>query len=278
LADFLAVRPTFVVIGAMKTGTSSLANYLRAHPHVFMTTPKEPGFFSLRWERGLDWYESLFAGAGQAVALGEASTNYTKAPALSGVPGRMASVVPDAKLVYVVRDPLHRIRSHYIHNCAHRGERRSIDAAVRANPDFLDFSRYAYQLGLFLEHFDRQQILIVSSEQLRHERDVVLRRIFEFIGVASDADIQNIDEEFNRGRDKRRTPLFLERARVWANWLHIAQRFPLSWREQAWKATKVGRITARTSASTRRWIKQELVDDLEHFYELAGPDLQRWSL
>jgi hypothetical protein len=79
----------------------------------------------------------------------------------------MASVIPDARLVYVVRHPVHRVRSHYIHNCAHRGERRPVDEAVRANPDFLDFTRYGYQLDLFLEHYPREQILIVSSERLR---------------------------------------------------------------------------------------------------------------
>ena len=78
----------------MKTGTSSLASYLREHPEVFMTTPKEPGYFSLRWDKGGDWDEGLFVGAGDAVARGEASTNYTKAPSLPHVPERMVGLLP----------------------------------------------------------------------------------------------------------------------------------------------------------------------------------------
>lgn len=277
MTDSSAVLPTFVVIGAMKTGTSSLASYLRAHPEVFMTTPKEPGFFSLRWDHGLEWYEELFTEAGGAPARGEASTNYTKAPSLPGVPARMASVIPDARLVYVVRDPLPRVRSHYIHNCAHRGERRPVDVAVREDPDYLDFSRYGYQLQLFLEHYRRDQILVVSSERLRSHRRDVLREVFDFVGVDPHAEIENVDEELNRGRDKRRTPVWIEEARVWANRLHIAQRFPLSWRERAWKATQVGRISARMSEPTKQWVLGELRSDLEAFYEIAGGDFPRWA-
>ena len=60
--------PTFVVIGAMKTGSSSFATYLGAHPAIFMSTPKEPSYFSIRWRRGQPWYESLFDDAGHAAA------------------------------------------------------------------------------------------------------------------------------------------------------------------------------------------------------------------
>jgi hypothetical protein len=65
---------------------------------------------------------------------------------------------------------------------------------------------------------------------------------------------------------------------VWANRLHIAQRFPLSWRERAWKSTKVGRISARMSRDTEAWVVGELGSDVARLYELAGPDFPRWSL
>lgn len=272
------VLPTFVVIGAMKSGTSSLAHYLRAHPEVFVTSPKEPGFFSLRWDLGLDWYESLFAGAGDARARGEASTNYTKSPFLTGVPARMASVIPDARLIYLVRHPVERIRSHYSQVAQHRNERRPIDEAVRANPDYVDFSRYAYQLGLFLEHFERDQILVVSSERLKSDRAAVLHEVFEFIGVTPDQPIDNIGREFNRGSDKRRAPEAVERARVWANRLHLAQRFPTAWRERVWKTMQVAPIATDLAVSTEQWLVAQLAEDIEAFYEIAGPTFPRWSL
>src|SRR6266568_6603804 len=91
--------PNFFVIGAMKAGTTSLYEYLFAHPNVFLPTEtKEPAFFARNWRRGEGWYRSLFAGAGDAVAVGEASTSYTKYPTITTVPDRMASVVPEARL------------------------------------------------------------------------------------------------------------------------------------------------------------------------------------
>src|SRR5205809_5721571 len=80
--------PTFLVIGAMKAGTDSLWHYLRAHPRVHMSETKELDFFvsELNWRRGLPWYRSRFSGASaDAVAVGEASTSYSKHPVYAGV-------------------------------------------------------------------------------------------------------------------------------------------------------------------------------------------------
>ena len=113
--------PSFLVIGAMKAGTTSLYHYLHAHPQVFMPSIKELDFFVAggNWGRGLHWYQKQFAGAGPgAVAVGEASTMYTKYPSVDGVPERIAAHLPEVRLVYVVRDPIDRIRSHYRHRVA----------------------------------------------------------------------------------------------------------------------------------------------------------------
>ena len=109
--------PTFVVIGAMKAGTVSLCRYLDDHPAVFLGrggTFGEPNYFvaEQNWPRGRDWYESLFDGADgadKAAAIGECSPSYSWAHAFRGVPERMAQVVPQARLIYVVRDPIARM-------------------------------------------------------------------------------------------------------------------------------------------------------------------------
>jgi hypothetical protein len=121
--------PNFVVIGAMKAGTVSLRHYLDEHPDAFLGRGGrfgEPNFFVAEhnWPRGRGWYESLFDGAGSATALGECSPSYTMAPAFGGVPGRMAQVVPNARLVYVVRDPIAR----------HGGEGRDLLPPQAAGP------------------------------------------------------------------------------------------------------------------------------------------------
>jgi len=178
--------PTFVVVGAMKAGTTSLYHYLRAHPQVYMPRVKELDFFleEANWSRGLRWYERRFRGVPDgARALGEASTNYTKHPQYPGVPERMAEVLPDARLIYVVRHPIDRIMSHYRHRIAAGSERRPFAEAVLTDPTYVATSRYAMQAARFLDHFPREQLLILTSEALKTDRTAAIARVYGFIGV-----------------------------------------------------------------------------------------------
>lgn len=175
--------PSFLLIGAMKSGTTTLWWYLREHPDVFMATPKEPNFFNDHWHRGVGWYERLFAGAGATPARGEASVRYTSYPDDPECPSRIASVVPDARLLFVVREPVARMRSHYLHEVAALRERRPIEQALRENPIYLDRSRYATQLERYLDHFAREQLLVLRAEDLFRDPSGVLPGVYGFLGV-----------------------------------------------------------------------------------------------
>ncbi|MEM9772050.1 MAG: sulfotransferase domain-containing protein, partial [Cyanobacteria bacterium P01_D01_bin.73] len=98
--------PSFVIIGAMKGGTTSLHRYIASHPNVVTSSIKETDFFrsAKDYSKGIDWYESLFEGSGTYAF--EASTNYTMRHKFPGVPERMHSVLPNAKLIYLLRDPI----------------------------------------------------------------------------------------------------------------------------------------------------------------------------
>lgn len=128
--------PTFIVVGAMKAGTTSLAAYLGSHPEVFVTTPKEARFFGSssdeNWPRGLGWYRQLFTSSAGARARGEASPGYTMAPHVPHVPERIASVVPDVRLVYLLRNPVGRIRSAYIDRSSRGVESMPLREALHA--------------------------------------------------------------------------------------------------------------------------------------------------
>jgi len=180
--------PTFVVIGAMKSGTVSLSHYLDEHPGVFLgrgDTFGEPNFFIAErtWGRGLGWYESLFVQAG---AVGECSPSYTMAPLFEGVPARMAQVVPDARLVYLVRDPIARMRSMYLHQVSAGRERRRPEDAL-LDERYLTPSQYGFQLAGFLDYFDRSQVLVIASEALRDRPRDALTVLFDHLGVDPNA-------------------------------------------------------------------------------------------
>jgi hypothetical protein len=177
--------PTFIIIGAMKAGTTSLWRYLSEHPDVFMAEEKEPDFFveEKTWGRGRGWYESLFADGEASVARGEASTSYTKHPFFAGVPERMVSVVPDVRLVYVLRHPVERIVSQYRHALRAGWEKVTLERALDTNPQYVDISSYASQLERYAGLFDRANILTVLAEHLRSDRPRTMQRVFSFIGV-----------------------------------------------------------------------------------------------
>jgi hypothetical protein len=200
--------PTFIVIGAMKAGTTSLFHYLRGHDQIFMSKIKELDFFVAEgnWSRGLDWYRQQFAGAGDALARGEASTLYTKYPQYDGVPERIARVVPDVRLIYVVRDPLARMRSHYQHRVKTGAETAPPEVALVEDPIYLAYSSYGMQLERYLEHFPREQILVVTSEALRSDRRATVQGVYDFLGVDSSQVPDVIGTEFYRTAERRTYP------------------------------------------------------------------------
>src|SRR3954454_1582153 len=141
--------PNLIVIGAAKAGTTSLHHYLDLHPQIAMSRWKELDFFSKEFDRdGLRWYESQFA---DAPVRGESSPSYTRHPENPGAAARMASVVPDAKLIYIVRDPVDRYVSSSRSTRHALGKRsRALDGDLESEQAF-HTSHYAVQLALYLE-------------------------------------------------------------------------------------------------------------------------------
>ena len=164
--------PNFLIIGAAKSGTTSPYRYLRDHPQVFIAHSKELKFFTsrTRWGFGPGWYAWQCSDADGAVAIGEASPSYTRYPQRRGVPERVARVLPDARLVYLIRHPIERMRSHYLHRVLQGRGRAPLDEAVLSDPGYLDTSRYAMQIKQYLEWFSSAQLLVITAEALRRDR------------------------------------------------------------------------------------------------------------
>lgn len=196
--------PTFLVVGAAKSGTTSLWHYLRSHPQVFMPETKEPGFFvqEIAWKRGRAWYEGLFAAGASAAARGEASATYTMFPVLAGVPERIASVVPDVRIIYLMRDPVERMRSGYVQRLGVGEERRPLRTALLFDATYVNLSRYAMQLEQYFDWFPRAQVLLLTAEELRDRRSETMDRVLSFIGVDAAPSV-DLTTELNRGADKR---------------------------------------------------------------------------
>jgi Sulfotransferase domain len=199
------VLPDFVCIGAMKAGTTSLYGYLNEHPQIEMPAVKEIDYFveELNWPRGQDWYEGHFAHVPEGSLTGDISPNYSKHPHFGGVPERMARVVPEARLIYVMRDPVARMRSHWMHAVDAGNVREPLGKELLGNRYYRECSSYGMQLERFLEHFPRERVLLLTAEELRTERHRTLKRVFEFLGVAGDPPVATAERAQHSSDDKR---------------------------------------------------------------------------
>jgi hypothetical protein len=215
-ADLL---PGVIVIGAMKCATSAVHAYLDLHPEVAMSSLKELNFFNGpavaphqdseswwvtgQWHRGLDWYSSQFDPS--VPVRGESSPAYTS-PSCPEVAARMASVVPHARLVYLVREPVERAVSQYAHHVRDGAEHRGLrEALLDPGSQYLSRSRYYERLEPFLTWFDPDQIHIVVQERLFSRRDREISAIYRHVGV---------DERWRDGRCARRHHVATQRLEV----------------------------------------------------------------
>ncbi len=180
----MATKPDFIIIGAMKCATSSLHTQLAQQPGIFMTTPKEPNFFSddSQYARGIGWYEALFNDAQKDDICGESSTHYTKLPHYPHCVDRLSAYLPKVKLVYVMRHPLDRLVSHYIHQWSQNVINCEINQAVDQYDELTAFSCYAKQLEPYINVYGRENILPVFFEAVKAYPQRELEKIARFIG------------------------------------------------------------------------------------------------
>jgi Sulfotransferase family len=241
--------PNLVVIGAMKCGTSALHRLLDCHPDISMSEPKELNFFfgpdqadggswaTGNWHRGVAWYARQFDA--RATVRGESSPGYTS-PAHPEAARRMAALVPGARLLYLVRDPVERAVSQYRHHHAEGSERRRLaEALLDPDSQYLARSRYHDRLAPFLAHFERRAIAILCQEELLAEQRRTLRAVFELLQV-----------------DGRRWP-----------------GAPGAGRGQA-----SDRPPPRPGGRLRERLAAALRDDADRLRELAGRDFPAWSV
>lgn len=243
--------PDFIIIGAAKSGTTSLHDYLARHPQVCLSASedaavrnKEPCFFDpdVNWSRGLAWYRELFSAAGADQVCGEASTNYTRHPQVAGVPERIAATVPNVRLLYLMRDPVERAYSHYVHRWSrelHPGEpfRESFGEFVARDPMCLDSSDYEMQIRHYWEHFPREALLLLRMDDLLSDPAALLRQVCRFIGVDPDCDLLAAGPvASNPGgvSEKKLRYRFTKPLRRIPGAASLAQWVPKAWRDRAY--------------------------------------------
>jgi hypothetical protein len=199
-------RPDFIVIGAMKSATTTLHEQLARQSGIFMTRPKEPNFFSDDeiHARGWGWYSALFACADRTELRGESSTHYTKLPTYPRTVERMARDLPCVKVVYVMRHPIDRLISQYVHELTAGRIAGTLREALVQHPELIEYGRYSMQLQPFLHVYGRTNVLPVFFDRLVSRSQDELERIGRFIGCPGRLTWDGRIPPQNRGRERLR--------------------------------------------------------------------------
>ena len=177
--------PNFVVIGAAGAGTATLHDWLAEHPDICMSARKDLDFFLEKgnWHRGVGWYRLRFAPCTEASARGDSSPHYANTHVDPKVPERMHSVIPGARFIYLVREPIELMRSMYRQKIVDGSEKRSFQDAVIDDPDYRETSRYILHIGAFLKHYPKDRFLVISTEQLATDPGAALAAVHTHLRV-----------------------------------------------------------------------------------------------
>lgn len=218
----------FIVIGSPKAGTTTLYEWMREHPDLYMPDGKELPFFSEDYyTKGLHWYlESHFNGANTKKLWGKATPQYMNGIGEvmpEKIAKRIHDTIPEAKLIAVLRNPVERAYSHYKMIVRRGHEKRSFEEAIAEltskegiadsrkhqteTNSYIYSGEYGRILSYYYKYFSKGQILILFDGELRNNRTNAIKKVFNFLGVDDSFVPKSIKTDFHKGSSKAKTKL-----------------------------------------------------------------------
>lgn len=272
--------PDLVVIGAMRAGTTSLHNLLVRCSGVSLPKMKETDFFieGKNWSRGFAWYQGLFSPSAEVTA--EVSPNYSKRDVFKGVPQRLASANPNTRIVYLVRDPVARAISHYRHSWLSSRLSSPDDLpGSRDEAHILASSRYAYQIGPWLEHFPAGSVLVVEFTELVDTPLRVLRAVARHAGFEPPESLPE-NKVLNASTELRRMPPWWQSLRESRVGTQLRSMAPGQVVRLARKAAAAPADSAPPPLPDhlKARFAEQLAPDAERFRKLTGRSFATWSV
>lgn len=286
----------FLVIGAPKAGTTTLYQYLCRHAQVYMTQPKEPGYFATTHDRGPAWYAGLFAAALPGQVRGEASTVYSCTSDLRAVVDRIAAEASHAKLIYLMRDPVERAYSYYVEQIKTMqmlgrrvGYEETFEAYSTRDPLCLAGGMYVDIVQTYLSRFDRDAMLLLILDDLKGDPASTMRQVARFLEIDDEVDlvsdsavVANEARSRNEGYLRQQVIEPLRRIPLLGA---LGERLPQSWRDRIYDSLKrthrVRRLEQRIIPppmrdDTRARLIQLYREPTRRLAELLERDLSHW--
>ena len=279
-------RPDFFLVGAAKSGTTSLFQYLIQHPSIFIPSIKEPHYFSEFYDPGAprcatdEEYFALFEDCPPGARAGDASTSYLYSASSAR---RIHDVCPTARIMAVLRNPIDRAYSFYWYNRRNLVEDLSFEDALEAEPGriaegchyrfhYVASGMYAGQVSRYLDTFGHEAVRAYLFEDLRDARELCAR-IFEFLGVDPGVPIDT-EKRFNPGGPVRSDLLarFLTRS-----FPRLRRLFPQVARDVKYRLMEVNvRQPEPMAPATRERLAEAFQDDVGRLQDMIGRDLAHW--
>jgi hypothetical protein len=189
------------------------------------------------------------------------------------VPERITQVMPKVKLIYLLRDPIERLISHYVYRYAHGWESRPLSESIKKNTGYIKTSMYYFQIQAFLEYFHQDQILIIESWDLRTNPEETLDHIYDFLHISINYDKKVLETQYNKSSQKKR-PCDYEIA--------LQQKFhhPLIKQviKKCFSPFRISFVRPSLSPIDRDILKEQLIPDVEALRRFTGLEFLNWSL
>lgn len=280
MQDSETVKPNFFLIGAGKSATTSLAAQLAQHPEVFVTTPKEPHYFSFNHGRGPAWYYGLFRDAAGCPSRGEASVTYSQRTEWAGVADRIhAEIGPDCRIIYIVRHPVEALASHVFHDKTrgHIAVDADISGLISSDGAYVNARRYAFQISDYIRVFGADRVIVIAYEDYIKAPQGALEEIFKFLGVDPGVAIDDLNPR-NVSAGLRRRP-------NWHRALKSVRRRYNHFKLPSALATFIDALSRRASLNvpaqtlsteTEKKVWSLVLADVEELSKIMGRDMVRF--
>ncbi len=274
------IETFLLIVGAMKSGTSSLYHYLSEHPEISSCSQKEPNFFSddTIFKKGMNWYRNLwdFHPGIHQFAM-EASTNYTKACVFPNTVDKIASVEANFKFLYILRDPIERIESHYTHAMFTGKKLKGVLNPEKIHPGVLSASMYAMQIEKYYKQFPSESILLLNFSELKENPDRLLDEVCDFL------EIDRMPHSIAKESKNRSEGKIIDGA-LWPAMNLVAKLVPSQLTPKgtrnAVRELLGKKVTQKVklSEAQREFVIKELKSDLTILKSEYGFDISRWGI
>ena len=273
--------PNFLIIGAPKAGSTSLWNELRQHPDIFLTSLKEPNFFcsnSANYQNW-SWYTSLFKDGVGKPAIGEASVAYSLVERNPTTPALIAQHLPHIRLIYIVRHPLRRIESAWLHHiCMRNPVPKDFSRAVREFRSLIEGTLYSRNLEEYRRYFPDEQILVLFLEDFQADSRRVLERCDRFLGVNPDGRVSCAATPQNVSAQRYIESELLRKLRRLPGADLVGQFTPTSLKHWLQKTGTPLPPRPQWDASTRQWTLEQVGANAQSILAYAGKPPNFWDL